>query len=163
MNITVRPFEGKDISAMIDIWNEVVSEGNAFPEEELLTKETGLVLFSKQTHCAVAEDASSGKLLGLYIFHPNNIGRCGHIGNAGYAVASANRGLSVGRKLLEDSIVQARRYGFRILQFNAVVATNVSARSLYEKLGFMQVGKIKEGFRMKNGQYEDIYLYYISL
>ncbi len=48
----------------------------------------------------------------------------------------------------------------QILQFNAVVATNIYARHLYERLGFVQLGIIPGGFRMKDGRYEDICPYY---
>ena len=34
------------------------------------------------------------------------------------------------------------------------------ARHLYERLGFIQLGTIKGGFRMKNGHFEDICPYY---
>lgn len=41
-----------------------------------------------------------------------------------------------------------------------VVASNVHARHLYERLGFVQLGTIPGGFRMKDGSYEDICPYY---
>ena len=37
-----------------------------------------------------------GKIFGLYILHPNNVGRCGHICNASYAVSSDARGRHIG-------------------------------------------------------------------
>ena len=105
----------------------------------------------------------TGNVLGLYILHPNNIGRCGHIGNASYAVASASRGLHIGEKLVKDCILQAGKNGFKILQFNAVVASNIHARHLYERLGFRHLGTIPKGFLLKNGKYEDICLYYLEV
>ena len=148
---------------MIGVWNEVVEEGNAFPQEDALTGESGYAFFCEQTRCAVAEDLDSKAILGLYILHPNNIGRCGHIANASYAVCSHARGLHIGEKLVLDCIAQARALGFKILQFNAVVETNIHARHLYERLGFIRLGTIPGGFRMKDGRYEAICLYYISL
>ena len=109
---------------MIAIWNEVVEDGIAFPQEEPLTAETGKDFFASQTLSAVAEE--DGKVYGLYILHPNNIGRCGHICNASYAV----------------------------------VESNVHARHLYERLGFVQLGTIPKGFRMKDGHFENICPYY---
>lgn len=50
-----------------------------------------------------------------------------------------------------------------MLQFNAVVATNTYARHLYERLGFTQLGTIPKGFRMKDGDFEDICPYYREL
>ena len=41
MEIVIRKYEEKDLCAMIEIWNEIVEEGNAFPQEEFLTLENG--------------------------------------------------------------------------------------------------------------------------
>ena len=95
--------------------------------------------------------------------HPNNVGRCGHIANASYAVKSEFRGNHIGELLVCDCREKAKEFGFRILQFNAVVKTNHSARHLYEKLGFTPLGTIPGGFLMKDGQYEDIVPYYYVL
>ena len=163
MKIKIREYQPQDVEAMIAIWNEIVQEGNAFPQEEYLTKESGTDFFAAQSYCGVAEQEGSETLLGLYILHPNHIGRCGHISNASYAVSSKSRGMHIGEKLVKDSIRQAKSLGFGILQFNAVVATNIHARHLYEKIGFCQLGTIPKGFRLKNGSYEDICPYYIEL
>ena len=157
----IRSFTMNDIPAMIRIWNEIVTEGAAFPQEELLNEETGAAFFSEQTYTGVAEE--DGIITGLYILHPNNIGRCGHICNASYAVASEHRGKHVGKLLVTDCIAQAKPAGFRVLQFNAVVADNLPARRLYESLGFQQLGTIPGGFRKKDGTYADICPYYLSL
>lgn len=162
-NIVIRKYEAADIPDMIKIWNEVVEEGIAFPQEETLDENTGAEFFQAQTCCGVAEDSKSGKVLGLYILHPNNVGRCGHISNASYAVTSESRGLHIGEALVRDCIRQAGRNGFRVLQFNAVVATNVHARHLYERVGFQQLGTIPKGFRLKDGTYEDICPYFIEV
>ena len=160
MHIQVRAYQSGDIAAMVRIWNEVVEDGVAFPQEEFLDDRSGAEFFAAQTFCAVAEDRDSGRILGLYILHPNNIGRCGHIANASYAVSRDARGLHIGEKLVTDSLAQGAAHGFRVMQFNAVVASNVHARHLYERLGFVQLGVIPGGFRMKDGHYEDICPYY---
>lgn len=158
--IIIRRYTEKDIPAMCGIWNEVVEEGVAFPQEETLTEKTGSAFFASQTYCAVAEETESKKIAGLYILHPNNVGRCGHIANASYAVKSDCRRLHIGELLVKDCLAQAHAANFRILQFNAVVATNIHARHLYERLGFIQLGTIKAGFKMKDGHFEDICPYY---
>lgn len=163
MNISIRRYNTMDLPSMIRIWNEIVEEGNAFPQDECLTEATGQAFFDEQTYCAVAEDCESKIIRGLYILHPNNVGRCGHICNASYAVSSASRGLHIGEKLVLDCLVQAKQHGFAILQFNAVVAGNAPARHLYERLGFQQLGTIPGGFRMGDGHFEDICPYYIVL
>ena len=108
MNIIIRKFSDTDLSQMIEIWNEIVDEGIAFPQEDLLTIDSGREFFSSQTYTGVAEDSETGKILGLYILHPNNIGRCGHICNASYAVSSAVRGLHIGEKLVLDCMEKGR-------------------------------------------------------
>ena len=163
MNIIVRKYSDKDLPEMINIWNEVVEEGIAFPQEELLNEESGAEFFSSQTYCGVAADSDTGAILGLYILHPNNVGRCGHICNASYAVLKKRRGLHIGENLVKDCLVQGKAHDYRVLQFNAVVASNTHARHLYEKLGFVQLGTIPGGFRMKDGHYEDICPYYHEL
>lgn len=162
MNIRVRQYTEKDLPDMIRIWNEVVEDGVAFPQEEFLDGETGKEFFAAQTYNAVAVDEDDN-VYGLYILHPNNIGRCGHICNASYAVSRDSRGLHIGEKLVSDCLVQGKAHGFGVLQFNAVVENNVHARHLYERLGFIQLGTIPKGFRMKDGHFENICPYYHEL
>lgn len=163
MNIMIRAYQTSDLPDMIRIWNEVVEDGAAFPQEDFLNEQTGFAFFAEQTCTAVAADSDTGKVYGLYILHPNNIGRCGHICNASYAVSRDSRGLHIGEKLVSDCLKQGAVHGFRVLQFNAVVASNIHARHLYERLGFQQLGVIPGGFRMKDGHYEDICPYYHTL
>ena len=157
----VREYTKQDLPDMIRIWNEVVEDGIAFPQEELLDSESGEAFFASQSYCGVAEE--DGKVYGLYILHPNNVGRCGHICNASYAVSSDARGRHIGEMLVKDCLRMGRELGFRVLQFNAVVESNVHARHLYERLGFVQLGTIPGGFRMKDGHYENICPYYHEL
>ena len=159
----VRAYKQKDLKSMIQIWNEVVEDGVAFPQEEFLNEVTGAEFFASQTYSAVAEDENDHAICGLYILHPNNIGRCGHIGNASYAVSSKYRGQHIGEKLVLDCLKQAKEHSFTILQFNAVVESNIHARHLYERLGFIQLGTIPGGFKMKDGHFENICPYYHEL
>ena len=160
MNIEIVPYSQKYIKDAIDIWNDIVNGGVAFPQTELLTKESGNLFFSEQSFTGIAIDEETSKPVGLYILHPNNIGRCGHICNASYAVKSNLRGQHIGEKLVTHCIKKAKELGFGILQFNAVVKTNEPALKLYKKLGFTQLGVIPGGFLMKDGHFEDIIPHY---
>ena len=157
----VRTYTDGDVPAMVRIWNEVVEDGAAFPQEEFLDGESGKAFFAAQTYCGVAEE--DGIVVGLYILHPNNVGRCAHIANTSYAVDAERRGGHIGEKLVTDPLAQARRLGFRVMEFNAVVESNVHARHLYERLGFVRLGTIPSGFRMKDGSYQNICPYYHTL
>ena len=157
----IRKYQETDLPEMTAIWNEVVEDGIAFPQEVRLTEETGKAFFASQSYTGVAE--KDNRIVGLYILHPNNVGRCGHICNASYAVSSTCRGQHIGEKLVLDCLKTAKDLEFRVLQFNAVVESNIHARHLYERLGFVQLGMIPGGFRMKDGHYENICPYYYVL
>lgn len=159
--MTIRAFEPADVEAANEVWNEVVEAGVAFLQTEKLNRETGLSFFRSQSFTGVCED--KGEILGLYILHPNNVGRCGHICNASYAVASRARGLGLGEALVRHCLEKAKELGFGILQFNAVVSSNTPALNLYRKLGFTQLGTIPGGFLMKDGSYQDIIPHYKKL
>lgn len=163
MEILIRAFEKADIPQMNEIWNRVVEDGVAFPQMELLDEESGEAFYASQSFTGVAVDRESGKLVGLYILHPNNVGRCGHICNASYAVDADLRGQHIGEQLVKHCIQQGKALGYRVLQFNAVVSNNTAALRLYKKLGFTQLGVIPGGFLMKDGTYQDIIPHYIVL
>ena len=162
MEITVREFRSEDTKDAIAIWNEVVDQGKAFPQLEDLGVEDGEAFFKEQSYTGIAVNEND-EIVGLYILHPNNIGRCGHICNASYAVKSTVRGQGVGRELVTDCLGKAKKIGFRVIQFNAVVKSNTTALALYKKLGFTQLGTIPGGFLNKDGVYEDIIVHYKEL
>ena len=162
MDITIRRYREEDLSAMTEIWNAVVNEGDAFPQTEPLgCPEEAQAFFAGQSFTGVAADGDT--VLGLYILHPNNIGRCGHLCNASFAVGEQARGKHIGERLVKHCMEQGGKLGFRILQFNAVARTNASAIHLYEKLGFVKLGAVPGGFQMKDGSFEDIVLFYHTL
>ena len=162
MTIQVIPVTPETAPAAVAIWNQVVEDGVAFPQTEPMTVEEGIAFFAEQTLTAVAVD-EDGAVLGMYILHPNNIGCCGHIANASYAVDRGARGRGVGEALVRDSLRMAKAYGFGVMQFNAVVATNHVALHLYEKVGFTRLGTIPKGFRLPDGGLADIVPHYYEL
>ena len=139
--IIVTKYKTSDMVDAMNIWNEVVREGIAFPQDVELTENDADNFFQSQSFTGVAVNDETREVVGLYILHPNNVGRCGHICNTSYAVKSDKRGLHIGEQLVKDSLKVGAELGFRILQFNAVVATNSHALHLYERLGFTQLGK----------------------
>ena len=161
MAIIVKAYTSADVESAINIWDEVVREGIAFPQEDELNEISGDEFFKSQSFTGLAVDGE--EILALYILHPNNVGRCAHISNASYAVRSDVRGRHIGELIVKDSINRARELGFKILQFNAVVATNIHARHLYQRLDFIELGTIPGGFRMPDGSFEDIVPQFIEL
>ena len=97
--MNVRAYVEADLPRMMLIWNQGVEDGVAFPQLDLLTPETARAFFAAQSFAAVAEE--NGEVIGLYILHPNNEGRCGHIANASYAVERGARDRGAGEALGE--------------------------------------------------------------
>ena len=155
-------YDIKYIKEVLKIWNDTIEEGIYFPQIETLSnEEEAHKYFISQDYTGIAID--NDKVFGVYILHPNNIGRCGHISNASYAVSKESRGKGIGEALVRDSMEQGKKLGYKILQFNAVVISNTNAHKLYEKIGFNKIGIVKKGYINKNNEYEDIVLYYIDL
>lgn len=163
MAVIVEKLTEKNLEKAVEIWNQVVEDGRAFPQTETLSIEEGRTFFESQSYTGVAKIEETGEVVGLYILHPNNIGRCEHIANASYAVERNARGHHAGEALVKDCLLKGKELGFRILQFNAVVASNTAALSLYKKLGFKKLGTIPGGFLNIDGIYENIILHYIEL
>lgn len=163
MSLRIIEYSREYVNEAAAIWNQVVEEGKAFPQMDRLSSESADEFFGQQSYTGLAYDESEDSIVGLYILHPNNVGRCGHICNASYAVRGDMRGRQIGEKLVRHCLQKAKELGFSILQFNAVVASNMPALHLYEKLGFVRLGTIPGGFLMKDGHYEDIIVHYYIL
>ena len=82
---------------------------------------------------------------------------------ASYAIDSVCWGKNIGEQLVSECLNQAKEHGFKLMQFNAVVENNVHVRHLYERLGFVMLGTIPNGFLMRDGTYQNICLYYYVL
>ena len=159
--LEIRECGSADVPGAAAVWNEVVREGRAFPQTEELTESAARGFFAAQDFTAAAVE--DGRVLGMYILHPNNVGRCGHQANASYAVASAARGRRIGEALVRHSLATAAELGYRLLIFNAVVASNMRAIALYERLGFRRIGTVPGGFLLKDGSWSDTILFYHEL
>ena len=90
MEIQIRKFEEKDLPDAVAIWNQVVEDGVAFPQTEGLTLESGRTFFMEQSYTGIAVSQETGNPVGLYILHPNNVGRCGHICKTCAAITSVS-------------------------------------------------------------------------
>ena len=156
--LEIRECGSADVPGAAAVWNEVVREGRAFPQTEELTESAARGFFAAQDFTAAAVE--DGRVLGMYILHPNNVGRCGHQANASYAVASAARGRGVGEALVRHSLDKARELGYRLLIFNAVVEDNTRAIALYEKLVFRRIGRVPGGFVGPDGERDTVLFYY---
>jgi ribosomal protein S18 acetylase RimI-like enzyme len=78
-------------------------------------------------------------------------------------VAPEARGRGVSRLIGEFSIKEAKRLGFRAMQFNFVVKSNERAVKLWQSLGFEIIGEIPEAFRHARNGLTNAYIMYRKL
>lgn len=161
MQITLRDYLPDDMEQILPVWNEIVEEGGSFPFEIPFTESSLQQLIDSHVSAVVA--CSPDEIEGMYIMGPNLFGRCDTIANATYVVRRKSRGKHIGEMLVMDSLKNAKRHGFRIMQFNGVVDSNIHARHLYKRCGFTEAGVIPKGFRVRDGHYEDMHIMYRNL
>ena len=86
-----------------------------------------------------------------------------HIANAGYMTAPSAAGQGVGKAMGEFSLSEAKRLGYKAMQFNIVVKSNERAVRLWQHLGFKIIGEIPEAFQNKQGGLTNAYIMYQKL
>lgn len=161
MKIDFRKYEQNDLKKMKQMWNVIIEDGVAFPGMDLLEENEfeNMLKHQDAVYCMIIDQ----HVVGYYILHPNNIGRCSHVANASYILDKDMRGKHLGEFLVRHSIEMAKELGFKGMQFNAVVESNYAARHIYKKVGFKEVGMIPNGFMLKDGSYSNMYIMYLPL
>src|SRR5437773_4724877 len=158
----IRPAINADHDAIWNIFHEIIAAGDTYAFDPQMPREEALAYwFRTDTHTYVAE--KDGGVFGTYILRPNQLGPGSHVANAAFMVAPDAEGAGVGRRMAEHCLSEARRMGFRAMQFNFVVSTNTSAIHLWEQLGFKVVGTLPGAFRHLEKGYVDVYVMYRSL
>ncbi|MCB9983456.1 MAG: GNAT family N-acetyltransferase [Rhodospirillales bacterium] len=159
----IRLAEAGDAEDIWNIFSQVVSKGDSYTfAPDMERKEALSYWMGEDKHCYVAvEDA---QIVGTYIIKDNQPGLGSHVANASFMVAPDAQGRSIGRAMGVHALDEARRLGYKAMQFNIVVSTNTSAVKLWEKLGFKIIGTIPEAFQHKElGGCVDAYVMYRKL
>jgi ribosomal protein S18 acetylase RimI-like enzyme len=160
--ITIRPATADDSTPLWDIIRAVVRPGDTYTFDPDISREDALAYWLQPSHhCFVAEHGAAA--VGTYIVKSNQPGQGAHVANAAFMVAPEARGLGVGRAMGEHALAEARRLGFRAMQFNFVVSTNEPAVRLWRELGFSIVGTLPGAFRHPARGYVDAYVMFRSL
>jgi len=160
--LKIRPAADSDHDAIWNIFHEVVATGDTYTFDPQISRADALAYwFRHDTRTFVAE--KNAKVLGTYILKPNQTGGGAHVANAAFMVPARARGKGIGRALAEHCLSEARRLGFRAMQFNFVVSTNESAIHLWQQLGFEIVGTLPDAFRHPSSGYVDVYVMFRTL
>lgn len=160
--LKIRETVESDRGAIWEIFREVIVAGETYPLDQNSSREDALAYwFQRSAHVFVAE--SDGKVIGSYTLHANQASGGAHVANAGFIVAKSARGQGIGRALGEHCLNEARRLGFRAMQFNFVVSSNESAVRLWQGLGMKIVGTLPGAFRHPTRGYVDVYVMFQNL
>lgn len=158
----IREATSEDHEAVWKIFHEVVARGDTYTIDPKISRDGALKYwFADGNHVYVAEQDQ--QVFGTYILRANQGGPGAHVANAGFMVSASARGRGVGRAMAQHCLNEARRLGFRAMQFNFVVSTNEDAIHLWKKLGFEIVGTLPGAFKHPDRGYVDAYVMSRSL
>jgi L-amino acid N-acyltransferase YncA len=161
-SLEIRLATEADHDAIWNIFHAVITPGDTYAFDPQMSREEALAgWFRPDTHTYVAEQ--DRQIVGTYILRANQPSLGSHVANAAFMVAPRARGLGVGKHMGEHCLGEARRFGFRAMQFNFVVSTNTSAIHLWKHLGFKIVGTLPGAFRHPGKGYIDVYVMFRSL
>lgn len=128
------------------IMRPILAGGETYSSDGTVSEHAGRAWWMGQPGFRTFVAVEGGEVFGTAESGPNRDGHGSHVGTASFMVAAAAAGRGVGRALGEHVIEQARGDGFRSIQFNAVVETNIRAVELWKSLGFTIVGTVPEAF-----------------
>ncbi len=142
----IRPATDADWPRIWPIFSSIVKAGETYAYPEDLSAQQASALWMEPPPSAVFVAEDGDKMLGSAKVGPNRPGRGSHVATASFMVDPAQQGRGAGRALAEHVLDWARAAGYRSMQFNAVVETNVGAVALWESLGFQTLGTVPEAF-----------------
>ncbi|MDW4549672.1 N-acetyltransferase [Defluviimonas sp. D31] len=158
----IRPATPADDDAIWAILRPAIEAGDTFTADPAGGREGAFAYWRPPGAVNFVAEAE-GQVVGTSYLKPNQKGGGAHVCNAGYCTAPAARGGGVARALLQHSLEEARRRGFRAMQFNFVVATNTRAIAIWEGAGFATVGRLPGAFLHPRDGYVDALVMYREL
>jgi len=160
--IHIRKSNSTDANEIWEILKPIIHEGDSFAFSPQTTKDEMLDYWfssSKYTYTAVLD----GKIVGTFFIQDNQPGLGSHVANAGYATSPKAYGQGIGKQMGIFSLEEARRLGYKAMQFNIVVKTNERAVKLWENIGFKIIGEIPEAFQHRSLGLVNAYIMYQKL
>ncbi len=160
--IHVRKSNSTDANEIWEILKAIISEGDSFAYSPNSTKDEMLEYwFSKNKHTYTA--LLDGKIAGTFFIQDNQPGLGSHVANAGYATSPKAYGQGIGKQMGLFSLDEARRLGYKAMQFNIVVKTNERAVKLWQNIGFTIIGETPEAFQHQKFGLVNTYIMYQKL
>jgi ribosomal protein S18 acetylase RimI-like enzyme len=150
----IRPATPADDAALWAMLEPVFRAGETYAVARDISRDAALAYWSGAPHRVFLAEAG-GAPLGSYFLTPNQQGGGDHVCNCGFVTAPEATGRGVARAMLADALERARAAGFRAMQFNFVIATNLRAIALWQSHGFDTVGRLPGAFRHPTAGFVD--------
>ncbi|WP_029030125.1 GNAT family N-acetyltransferase [Salinarimonas rosea] len=143
----IRPADpDADADALWRVLEPMIRAGETYTLDRDMSRADALAYWLAPGHATFVAEGEAGEVLGTYYLRANQRGGGAHVANCGYVTAPEAAGRGVARAMAAHSLEEARRRGFRAMQFNFVVSTNGRAVRLWESLGFETVGRLPGAF-----------------
>jgi ribosomal protein S18 acetylase RimI-like enzyme len=144
--MTIRFAADEDRDGIWAVLEPMIRAGDTYTLPRDLSREQALAYWFSQGHQVSVAVDEEGFVLGTYYLRANQRGGGSHVANCGFVVAPWAAGQGVARRMAEHALALAKECGFRAMQFNFVVSTNVRAVGLWESLGFATLAVLPEVF-----------------
>ncbi len=163
MSIEIREYNETDWPAVWEMMEPVIRAGETYPYAMDMDSAGAHYMWVEKTHRVYVAEDESGDLLGTYYIMPNQPTLGAHVANCGYLVAEKARGRGLAQLMGQHSQREARRLGYRAMQFNLVVKTNAASQHVWKKLGFIEIGILPGAFLHAREGYVDATVFYKAL
>lgn len=157
--MNIRKAKEKDYNEMWTIFKEVISKGDTYvfsPDTNM--EEAYSYWFGDGINSYVTEE--DDQIVGMYKLITNQPALGSHVANASFMVSPDHQGKGIGRKMGLHCLKEAKKAGFKAIQFNFVVSTNIGAIKLWKDLGFEIVGTLPKAFNHMELGLVDAYVMY---
>jgi L-amino acid N-acyltransferase YncA len=144
--VILREATVEDWPDIYPIFSATVAAGETYAYPDDLGSEQACALWMQPAPWRTVVAVEDGQVLGSAIVGPNRPGRGSHVATASFMVAATAQNRGVGRALGQHVLDLARTAGYRAMQFNAVVETNLVAVKLWLSFGFTILATVPEAF-----------------
>jgi len=160
--IEIRKATDADHEAIWEIIHQVLQGGDTYIFAPSSSKEKMLAIWcapNKHTYVALAD----GEIAGTFVISDNQMDLGSHIANGSYMVSPSHSGKGIGKAMGGFSLTEAKRIGYKAMQFNIVIKSNERAVKLWQSIGFKIIGEIPEAFNHQQLGLTNAYIMYQKL
>ncbi len=157
--LDIKLAQNDGFEAIWPVVHEVLRTGDTYPFAPETTREEAFQIWMKKpqaTYVAYLDD----EIVGTYYIKANQPGLGSHVCNAGYMVRAGARGKGIGKAMCKHSLGEARKLGFKAMQYNLVVSTNTGAVKLWQDMGFEIIGTLSKAFNHREKGFVDAFVMY---